>query len=416
MTAMPEGLESIVGRHYSTGKLIELTVAGGRIAAVNGLAEDIGSEVKGGAESGTGIGIGVGTLSDAGGGIPWLAPGLVDLQVNGSFGIDFNTLPLRMEDVSGITRLLQAGGVTSYCPTLITNSSAAIGEAAAAFAAAVRSDPAAAAGIAGIHLEGPFLSPEDGPRGAHPAEHICPPDWEAFVRWQDAAEGLIRIITISPEWPEAPSFITRCSDAGVIVSIGHTAASPAQIREAIAAGARMSTHLGNGTHLSLPRHPNYLLEQLAADELWGCMIADGFHLPPSLLKLILRMKCEQAILVSDAVSLSGMPPGHYRLHIGGEVVLTEEGRLHLAGNPGLLAGSAMQLAEQVAGLACSGLAGLDEAWNCASLHPAGLLGLPQAAGLAPGAPADIVSFRRDGARLKLLDCWKNGVKSRCSVE
>ncbi|MDO3411093.1 amidohydrolase family protein [Saccharibacillus sp. CPCC 101409] len=378
----------IVGRHYGSGRRIEITLDGGTIAAVTELSDEAEPEKADG---------------DL-----WLAPGLVDLQVNGGMGIDFNTLPLHPGRVSELSRRLLAGGVTSFCPTLITNSFEAIAEAAAAIAAAARLDPAGA--IAGIHLEGPFLSPEDGPRGAHPAEHIRPPDWDEFRRWQDAAEGRIAIVTISPEWPEAPGFIARCGEAGVIASIGHTAASPEQIREAVAAGARMSTHLGNGAHLSLPRHPNYLLEQLAADELYGCMIADGFHLPPALLKIILRMKKERAILVSDAVSLSGMTPGRYKLHIGGEVVLTEEGRLHLAGNPGLLAGSAMQLADQVSYLLETGLAGLEEAWNCASLHPAALLNLPQAAGLAAGAPADLVGFRREGARLKLEGSWKNGIE------
>lgn len=170
----------------------------------------------------------------------------------------------------------------------------------------------------------------------------------------------------------------------------------------------MSTHLGNGAHLMLPRHPNYLWEQLAADELYGCMIADGHHLPLSVLAVILRMKRNRAILVSDAVSLSGMPPGSYHLHIGGDVVLTAEGRLHLAGQPELLAGSAMMLPDQVGYLVEAGLCGLPDAWDCASVHPARLLGLKQAAGLEVGAPADIVSFNIDGGKLSVLQCWKNG--------
>lgn len=339
---------------------------------------------------------------------PWLAPGLVDLQVNGGWGLDLNTQPLQPDTVVELSRRLLARGVTLYCPTLITNGKDQLAQAASAVAEAVRTQPDAAGLIAGIHLEGPFLSPEEGPRGAHPKRHICPPDWDSFCRWQEAAEGLIRIITVSPEWPAAAAFISRCSAAGVRVSIGHTAATPEQIREAVAAGAVMSTHLGNGAHLTLPRHPNYLWEQLAADELYGCMIADGCHLPDSLLKVILRMKDSHALLVSDAVSLSGMPPGAYRLHIGGDVVLTAEGRLHLAGNPQLLAGSAMMLADQVAYLTEAGLAPMDKAIECASIHPARLLGLEQAAGLAAGAPADLICFRLNGGNMDILECWKNG--------
>lgn len=375
----------ITGRHYRTGQPVEVSINDGVVAAVHTLDE-----------------------SPLMAKWPWLAPGLVDLQVNGGWGLDLNTLPLRPETVTGLSRRLLAHGVTAYCPTLITNGAEPLAQALSVIAEAMHTQPDAAGLIAGIHLEGPFLSPEDGPRGAHPREHICPPDWEAFCRWQEAAEGLIRIITVSPEWPGAAAFISRCSASGVRVSIGHTAASPEQIREAVAAGAVMSTHLGNGTHLTLPRHPHYLWEQLAADELYGCMIADGCHLPDSLLKVILRTKRSRAILVSDAVSLSGMAPGAYRLHIGGDVVLTAEGRLHLAGNSQLLAGSAMMLADQVAYLAEAGLAPLDEAIDCASVHPARLLGLAQVAGLTAGAPADLISFRLNGGAMDIQAVWKNG--------
>jgi N-acetylglucosamine-6-phosphate deacetylase len=375
----------ITGLHYSTGLPVEVSIRDGVIAAVDTLDR-----------------------SPLTADWPWLAPGLVDLQVNGGWGLDLNTLPLQPDTVAGLSLRLLERGVTAYCPTLITNGAEQLAHAASVIAEAVRTHSAAAGLIAGIHLEGPFLSPEDGPRGAHPLEHICPPDWDAFCGWQEAAEGLIRIITVSPEWPGVSSFISRCSASGVLVSIGHTAASPEQIREAVAAGAVMSTHLGNGTHLTLPRHPNYLWEQLAADELYGSMIADGCHLPDSLLKVILRMKNSRAVLVSDAVSLSGMPPGAYHLHIGGEVILTAEGRLHLAGNPQLLAGSARMLADQVAYLAEAGLVPLGEAIDCASVHPARLLGLRQAAGLAAGAPADLISFRLNGGSMDILECWKNG--------
>ncbi|WP_426251651.1 N-acetylglucosamine-6-phosphate deacetylase [Paenibacillus pabuli] len=389
----------MIGKHYRTGMPIEVKVREGRITAITAIP--VVSGIEG--------------LPPAGH-LPWLAPGLVDLQVNGGWGLDLNTAPLSPNTVLQLTRKLQSQGVTSYCPTLITNSAARLAEGASVIAKAVRLYPDAAEGIAGIHLEGPFLSPEDGPRGAHPRQHIVPPDWEAFSRWQEAAEGLIRIITLSPEWPGAASFIARCSESGILVSIGHTAATAEQIREAVAAGAVMSTHLGNGTHLTLSRHPNYLWEQLAADELHGCMIADGHHLPDSVLAVILRMKRNRAILVSDAVSLSGMPPGSYHLHIGGDVVLTPEGRLHLAGQRQLLAGSAMMLPDQVGHLVEAGLAGLADAWDCASVHPARLLGLEQAAGLEVGAPADIVSFHMEGGKLSLLQCWKKGQISPQSRE
>lgn len=377
---------SVRGLHYRTGRAVEVRIGEGRILSLSEISEQ-----------------------ESGGGLPLLAPGLIDLQVNGCFGLDVNTLPLMPKTVADMARALRREGVTAFCPTVITNSADAIGKAVTAIALAARRFPEVKAAVAGIHLEGPFISPADGARGAHPAEHVAPPDWEVFRRWQDAAEGLIRIVTLSPEWPGSADFIARCAESGVIVSIGHTAASPEQIRAAVAAGAMMSTHLGNGIQPLLPRHPNPIWEQLAADELYGCMIADGFHLPSSVLKVIMRTKGKRAIVVSDAVSFSGMPPGAYSTHIGGSVVLTPEGRLHMADQPQLLAGSAMLLKEQVAYLTGQGLASLAGAWDLASAHPAELLGLPQAAGLTEGAPADLVLIARKGQALNIVTTYKAGV-------
>ena len=193
------------------------------------------------------------------------------------------------------------------------------------------------------------------------------------------------------------------------VSIGHTAASPGQIRDAVAAGATMSTHLGNGSHLLLPRHENYLWEQLAQDSLSACIIPDGFHLPDQVIKVVLRTKGRRAMLVSDSVYLAGMAPGNYVTHIGGEVTLTPEGRLHLTGSPGILAGSAQSLRHGVGRLARCGLADLREAWEMASIRPATAMNLPARAGIKAGAPADLVLFdRADGGPIRILETWKAG--------
>ncbi|UUZ86189.1 hypothetical protein LJK88_23900 [Paenibacillus sp. P26] len=229
-----------------------------------------------------------------------------------------------------------------------------------------------------------------------------------FERWQEAAEGRIKIITLSPEWPEAEAFICRCTDSGVIVSIGHTAAAPDQIKRAIAAGASMSTHFGNGAHLLLPRHPNYLWEQLVADELGACLIADGFHLPDALLKVVMRVKGERAMLVSDAVALAGMPPGSYNTPVGGRVVLTPEGRLHLKDQPHLLAGSVQMLLQGMQHLVRGGLATLGEAWEMASIRPARKVGHPASDGLKAGAPADLILLQQTGESFQVAGTYKNG--------
>src|SRR5215213_7831095 len=286
MAADP-GVRPLVGRDLSSGDPVAVQKNGDRIASITPFpVADLGS-------------------------LPWIGPGLVDLQVNGFAGIDLNYGSVSVEDLSRMARALMAGGVTTFLPTVITAAPAEIEARVRAIASAVSAEADLAKVVAGIHLEGPFISPEDGPRGAHPSAHVIPPNWALFERWQAAAGGMIRIVTLSPEWPGAPAFIARCSAAGVIAAIGHTAASPEQIRAAVEAGATLSTHFGNGAHVMLPRHPNYLWEQLAAGQLWACVIADGFHLPDQVLKVVLRVKGERAMLVSDAVSLAGMPPGEY---------------------------------------------------------------------------------------------------------
>jgi len=375
------------GIHYATGEKIRVRMKDGRIAAIETFGKPNANE----------------------GSLPFIGPGLVDLQVNGCFGFDFNTLPLAAETVAGASRAVWQQGVTSFYPTVITNAPEAIEEAVAAIAAVCESDPLVGRTIAGIHVEGPFISPEDGARGAHALQYVREPDWEIFLRWQKASGGRIKILTLSPEWPNSADFIAKCSASGVTVSIGHTAATPEQIQAAVRAGARMSTHLGNGAHLMLPRHPNYIWEQLAQDDLWSCVIADGFHLPDSVLKVVIKAKGERAMVVSDAVYLSGMAPGEYETHIGGKVVLTPEGRLHTAGNPKILAGSAQMLPWNIKHLLQRGLADLPLAWEMASVRPARFMGLEAAAGLAAGAPADVVLFDRQDGGIRILRTYKEGI-------
>ncbi len=337
-----------------------------------------------------------------------IGPGLVDLQINGYNGLDFNTIPFANGMVEQVTRELFREGVTAYYPTVITNSVEGIEEAVRTIAQVCEKDELCRQAIAGIHVEGPFISPEDGARGAHDRQYVQAPDWDIFLRWQEAAHGLIKIITISPEWDSSIAFIKKCVENGVTVSIGHTAATPEQIRAAVEAGATMSTHYGNGAHLMMPRHPNYLWEQLAQDNLWCCLIADGFHIPEQLIKVAMRVKGNKAILVSDAVYLSGLPAGEYSTHVGGNVVLTPEGRLHTAANEKVLAGSAQMLLWGIEHVIRRGLASLSEAWDMSSTRPAELMGLQARSGLAVGAPADLTLFDWDGDRVELQETYKAG--------
>ncbi|MBW5446475.1 amidohydrolase family protein [Cohnella sp. CFH 77786] len=340
--------------------------------------------------------------------LPFAAPGLVDLQLNGYEGIDFNRMPLTADEICDAVRKLWQQGVTAFYPTIVTNRPNSILQAMTAIRQACKRDPAVASSIPGIHLEGPFISPHDGARGAHHKAYVRQPDWELFCHWQEASGGRIAIVTLSPEWEGSGTFIRKCTDSGVTVSIGHTSAMPEQIREAVACGARLTTHFGNGVHLTLPRHPNYLWEQLAQDELWTCLIADGFHLPDQVLKVVLKVKGPRALLVSDAVYLSGLPAGEYTTHIGGRVVLSPEGRLYMAEQEQLLAGSAQLLLRGIEHLASRGLAEPAAAWDMASTGPAGFMGLPAAAGLSGGAPADLVLFRRENGKITVERTYKSG--------
>ena len=382
---MTDVQDAVEGLHFESGARTVLKMRDGRIAQVLS-----------------------GSASPTGGDLPLVGPGLVDLQVNGYGGMDFNSTPLDDEIVWRVTRALWREGVTTYYPTIITNYDEAIEGAVRTIARARSRDGLVESSVAGIHLEGPFISPEDGPRGAHNKVHVRAPDWSLFARWQDAAEGNIKLITLSPEWPGSTDFITKCVDEGVAVCIGHTAATSEQIREAVAAGARMSTHLGNGAHPTLPRHPNYIWEQLAQDALWASVIADGFHLPEAVLKVVLKVKGNRTVLVSDAVSFSGMEPGGYDAHVGGRVVLTPQGKLHMADNPQLLAGSVQMLRQGVEHLAKSHLSSLTEAWEMASVRPASFMNLPEADGSTAGAPADLVVFSRERDEIRVLQTYKRG--------
>lgn len=263
-------------------------------------------------------------------------PGLFDLQVNGFGGVDFNAPDLTPDLVSTALAQMRARGVTRALPTLVTSSFEDF--AASARVIARMADEA----VAGIHMEGPYISPADGPRGAHPRTHVIAASADDFDRRQDAACGRIVLVTLAPEVPGALPLIERLVSDGVRVAIGHTSASSQQIADAIAAGATLATHLGNGCASVLPRHPNVIWEQLAADALVASLIVDGHHLPAATVKVMVRAKgVDRTILVTDAVAAAGSVPGRYRLGAV-DCELAADGRVSLPGTP-FLAGSSLTL-------------------------------------------------------------------------
>lgn len=295
-------------------------------------------------------------------------PGLVDIQVNGFAGVDFNSAETSPDRIREVVPALRATGVTRFLPTLITGSFER-------FAACVRTinsvaDPA----IAGIHMEGPYISPNDGPRGAHPRPHVIAASRDDFNRRQDAAAGRIVLVTLAPEVPGAIDLIEYMVRRNVRVAIGHSEAAPPVIHDAIRAGATLSTHLGNGCAAMLPRHPNLIWEQLAADELLASLIVDGHHLPASTVKSAIRAKSPQrTILTTDAMAAAGCPPGSYCIS-DLDVEVAADRRVSLRGTP-YLAGSALSMHEAVANtVRFTGLS-IEEVLPMASSIPADFAGI-----------------------------------------
>ena len=220
-----------------------------------------------------------------------------------------------------------------------------------------------------FHVEGPHISPETGPRGAHPLEHIRPPDVEEFKRWQEAADGHVRLVTVSPEWDQTPAYVRELTRSGVVASVGHTKASGDQIRAAVDAGASMSTHLGNAAHPSLPKTQNYIWEQLAEDRLTASFIVDGIHIPSAFFRAAVRAKgVERAVLVTDAVMPAMCSPGPYKLGQV-DVELHENGSVTLVGSD-RLAGSALRMDHAIGNSMRLGGISLREALAMATVNPA----------------------------------------------
>jgi N-acetylglucosamine-6-phosphate deacetylase len=336
----------------------------------------------------------------------FLAPGFIDVQVNGFAGVDYNDPSASHEEIAQSIRTMFVTGVTRFFPTVITGSKermiGALRNLASAKEEFGRNGMPEANAIEAFHVEGPHISPEDGPRGAHPVEDVRPPDIEEFKKWQNAANGNIRLVTVSPEWEQAPSYINEIVRSGVVASIGHTKATSAQIAAAISAGATMSTHLGNGTHAVLPKTQNYIWDQLAADRLTPSFILDGIHIPGPFFTAALRAKgVERSVLVTDAVMPAMCAPGFYKLGQV-DVELRADGSVVLRGGT-RLAGSGLRMDHAVTNAVRMGNISLREALAMATVNPARVARIAgRQRGLSPGEKADFVRFRWDDREQSLI--------------
>lgn len=332
--------------------------------------------------------------------LPFVAPGLFDLQINGYGGAWFSDEELTPAKVVAAIEPYFQFGVTRLFPTLITNSFEGLAGGLAAIRTACEQQSWLEKVVAGCHVEGPYLSGEDGPRGAHPKQHIRDPDWDEFQRLQDAAGGRIKLFTIAPEKAGAAEFIRRAVASRVTISIGHTAANGDQIRAAVDAGATLSTHLGNGAHAVLPRHPNYIWEQLGEPRLAACIISDGHHLPSSVVSSIVRAKTpRRTVITCDASGWAGCASGVYENKLG-KVEVLDDGRIVPAGQRTLLAGSGSGTDVCVTNAVRFAGVSLRDAIDMAGLVPSRLVGLPEIA-LRPGSRADLFLFRFDQAACRM---------------
>jgi N-acetylglucosamine-6-phosphate deacetylase len=339
-----------------------------------------------------------------------LVPPLLDLQVNGFAGIDFNDPRLTPEGVSQACGAMRSTGVARFLPTVITASERQLARCLGALRIAREQDAGVADAMLGVHLEGPYISGVTGPRGAHLRRHVRDPDEASFARLQDAAGGLVRMITIAPEREGALDFIARRVAEGIVVAIGHTEANGDEISAAVDAGATLSTHLGNATHDLLPRHDNYVQAQLGDDRLVGSFIADGQHLPPAVLRSFLRAKgFARSILVTDGTAASGAPAGTYG--IGGRRIETRTAGGAARLPDGRMAGSSLSLDRAVHNVRDWCGVSLADAVDMASVQPARVVG--HELGVSEDATEVLLAVDRDGALL--IDQILTGVSLRRPV-
>ncbi|MFQ5730323.1 MAG: N-acetylglucosamine-6-phosphate deacetylase [Planctomycetaceae bacterium] len=355
-------------RSYETGEPLSITIDGETIAAIEPIIPET-------------------DVDD----LPWVAPGLFDLQINGHGGTWFSDDKLTADDVLAMLESHFQYGITRLCPTLVTNSHEALACGFAAIDEACRREEWAKKMVPGCHLEGPFISPVDGPRGAHPPEHVRPADWDEFQKLQAVSGNRIRLVTLAPEVDGAISLIRKAVASGVVVAIGHTNAEAGEIAAAVDAGATLSTHLGNGAHGTIRRHPNYIWEQLGNRALWASIITDGHHLPASVVRCIIWCKTPaRTIITSDASGLAGCPPGGYE-EGSMKVEVLEDRRIVIAGQRQLLAGSSLDTGACVARAIRMADLPLKTAFDMAGRNPARLLGFEETA-LRRSSRADLALF------------------------
>jgi len=348
----------------------------------------------------------------------FIAPGLIDIQINGFLSVSFSLEgadktsasggELTIADVKKVTKALWKEGVTTYFPTLTTNSHDLLLKNFTILARAM-DDPSLLGSIPGFHLEGPYISAIDGYRGAHPKQYVRKADWKEFLELYNAAGGKILLVTLAPEIDDAFEFIRKCREKGIVVSLGHHNGSAEIIKQAIDNGAGLATHLGNGCAGLINRHLNPIWPQLADDRLMISIISDGFHLPPEVLQVFYNAKgAENIIITSDITGFAGLPPGQYKIKTGETIEKTPDGNLKFLGMGGGLYGSASVLSKGVGHIMRVTGCSLAKAIQMTTINPARLHNLNDRGKLEPGKRADIILFTMDDFNMKIRETIVEG--------
>ncbi len=366
------------GRRYDTLELVNVGVAGERIASVEVSSPSLDADV------------------------PWIAPGMFDIQVNGAVGCELSSSRLTRSGVVKVLEKMLRDGVFRCCLTLTTNAPETMIHAARTIADALDERPEYRSIVWGIHLEGPFISTAEGAIGAHPRKY-CVPYSEEFTRSvQDASRGLVKLVTLSPEYPNAAEFVRFLRSQGIVVAVGHTNADGIQLDDAVSAGATLSTHLSNATRHLLPKWENYFFAQLADDRLCASLIVDGFHISPQLARAIVRAKgLDRLVLISDQSPLAGFPPGKYSMELC-DFEIQPNGKVTLAGDPNLLACASFPVSCGVVNVATIENLPLSKVYPLATTNPARLLNAPKFSSgegdfLEVGGLADFLLFNVEPA-------------------
>jgi N-acetylglucosamine-6-phosphate deacetylase len=375
-------LYKVKGLLYSDGKPVSVMIGNGMITAISQLPPDS-------------------TLQNL-----YIAPGLIDIQINGYMGVDFSNQQLSPADIRKVIRSLWKVGVTSFLPTVVPNEPAKMRNSFRLLAGILK-DEKIRLSIPGLHLESPYISPAQGYRGAHLEKNIRLPDWDEFQDFQNASGNNIRIITVAPEVKGAIPFIMKCRESGLIVSLGHHNGRTEDIQAATGAGASLSTHLGNGCANMIDRHLNPIWPQLANPELTATIIVDGFHLTKEEVYCFHKIKgTGKTILVSDAVDLAGLPPGNYTRREK-NLVLTPDNVVKFP-DQNVLAGAAAPLSAGLGNIMAFTGCSLAEAIQMASTNPSRLLHLDHLGEIRQGMRADLILFRIVDQKIEIVKTFLAG--------